>query len=148
MFRSEGSPMPQGLLPEPPRGFRSTIITNATPETTRMSERVVEAGTATERTRTLDLSYPPGVFSLSHIALPFPVSDSLYGLQPEPVNEFGIGLGAIAPRGERGALIVSMDALTRISSNPFFPYMLERIEETIGRGTVPAPGNPSVVGSR
>ena len=147
MFRSEGSPMPQGLLPEPPRGFRSTIITNAAPETTRMSERVVEAGTATERTRTLDLSYPPGVFSLSHIALPFPVSDSLYGLQPEPVNEFGIGLGAIAPRGERGALIVSMDALTRISSNPFFPYMLERIEETIGRGTVPAPGNPSVVGS-
>jgi alpha-beta hydrolase superfamily lysophospholipase len=148
MFRSEATPPPSELLPEAPRLFRTAVITNATPETSRMVERVVEAGTATERARALDLAYPPGVFSLSHIALPFPVSDSLYGLQPEPVNEFGIGLGAIAPRGERGALIVSMDALTRISSNPFFPYMLDRIEETIGRGTAPAPGEPSLVGSR
>jgi alpha-beta hydrolase superfamily lysophospholipase len=147
MFRSGASPLPEGLLPEPPRGFRSTIITNATPETHQVAERVVEAGGTIEQARDLALFYPPDVFSLSHIALPFPVSDSLYGLQPDPAGEFGIGLGAIAPRGERGALIVSMDALTRISSNPFFAYMLERIEETIGRRTVPAPGNPPAVGS-
>jgi hypothetical protein len=29
-------------------------------------------------------------------------------------------------------LIVSLDSLIRMSSNPFFPYMLERIEEGIG----------------
>ena len=28
-------------------------------------------------------------------------------------------------------LIASLDALLRVSSNPFFPYMLERIEEGI-----------------
>jgi len=135
LFRNDATPPPAGLLPAAPRGFRSTIITNAAPETSEMVERMVEAGATAERARVLDLSYPPGVFSLSHIALPFPVSDSLYGLQPDPVNEFGVGLGALAPRGERGALIVSMDALTRISSNPFFPYMLEKIDEIIGRST-------------
>ena len=28
-------------------------------------------------------------------------------------------------------LIVPLDSLIRVSSNPFFPYMRERIEETI-----------------
>ena len=41
----------------------------------------------------------------------------------------------MAARGERGALIVSLDSLLRMSSNPFFPYLIERIEEGIG----PAP---------
>jgi hypothetical protein len=91
----------------------------------------------------LDLAYPPGVFSLSHIALPFPVEDSLYGLEPDPVNEFGIGLGALAPRGERGTLIVSVDALTRISSNPFFPLMLAKIDAAIGRTLSRELGEPS-----
>jgi hypothetical protein len=35
-------------------------------------------------------------------------------------------------RGERGILIVSQDSLTRIASNPFFPYLLERIEQATG----------------
>jgi hypothetical protein len=55
---------------------------------------------------------------------------SLYGLQPDPTEHFGINLGALAARGERGALIVSMDSLLRMSSNPFFPYLIRRIEET------------------
>jgi len=29
---------------------------------------------------------------------------------------------------------VSLDSLFRMSSNPFFPYMLERIEEGLGKG--------------
>jgi alpha-beta hydrolase superfamily lysophospholipase len=140
MFRSDATPPPEALLPAAPRGFRSAIVTNASPDTRRMIERVAEAGATTEYTRALDLVYPQGVFSLSHIALPFPVGDSLYGLEPDPVNEFGIGLGALAPRGERGTLIVSMDALTRISSNPFFPYMLDKIDEVIGRGVASEPG--------
>jgi hypothetical protein len=41
-------------------------------------------------------------------------------------------LGTIAARGEVGALIVSLDTLLRMSSNPFFPYMIARIEEGIG----------------
>ncbi len=35
--------------------------------------------------------------------------------------------------GERGALIVDQDFLTRLPSNPFFPYLLARVEEGIDR---------------
>ena len=92
----------------------------------------MEAGAQTEQERPLRLSYPPGVFSLSHVALPFPLGDGLYGLEPDPADDFGISLGTVAPRGERGVLIVSLDALLRMSSNPFFPFLLERIESGIG----------------
>jgi hypothetical protein len=95
-------------------------------------ERVIEAGATSEQERPLGLLYPPGVFSLSHVALPFPPSDGLYGFDPDPADDFGIQLGVVAPRGEVGALIVSLDTLLRMSSNPFFPYLLERIEEGIG----------------
>jgi len=119
------------IVPDPPRAFRTTIITNANPDSDEVMERVTEAGATEEQTRALGLSYPKGVFSLSHVAVPFPLSDSLYGMHPEPFDEYGISLGAVAPRGERGTLIVSLDSLVRMSSNPFFPYMLERIEQGI-----------------
>jgi hypothetical protein len=58
------------------------------------------------------------------------MSDSLYGMQPDKTEElFGVHLGAIAPRGERGVPILNLDALLRTSSNPFFPYLLGRIEQ-------------------
>ena len=120
------------LLTPPPRAFRTTIITNGSPDSGEVVERATEAGAETEQSRALGLAYPPGVFSLSHVALPFPMSDSLYGLQPDQSEDFGVNLGAIAPRGERGTLIVSLDSLLRMSSNPFFPYMIGRIEEGVG----------------
>jgi alpha-beta hydrolase superfamily lysophospholipase len=119
------------ILPPPPRRFRTAVITNAG-DGDEVVERVLEAGAASEQVRPLGLVYPLGVFSLSHVALPFPPSDRLYGSDPDPDEDFGITLGTIAARGERGALIVSLDSLLRMSSNPFFPYMIGRIEEGIG----------------
>ena len=92
----------------------------------------------------MSMSYPPGVYSLSHVALPFPMTDSLYGMQPDgmqsdPDENFGVNLGAIAPRGERNTLIVSLDALLHMPSNPFFPYMIERIEEGISSSAAETP---------
>jgi len=125
------------LLPEPPRTFRTTVITNAGPGDPDVVERVTEAGATAEQTRRLGLTYPRDVFSLSHLALPFPMDDSLYGLEPAQPEEYGANLGAIATRGERGTLIVSMDSLVRMSANPFFPYLMERIEEGLGSGPRP-----------
>ena len=136
------------MLPRPPRAFRTTIITNLSPGSEEVEERILEAGATTERSRPLGLRYPPGVYSLSHVALPFPVSDSLYGMQPEG-EDYGVNLGAIALRGERGLLIVSMDSLVRVSSNPFFPYMLGRIEEGINDAAPPsASPAPAPAGGR
>jgi alpha-beta hydrolase superfamily lysophospholipase len=119
------------ILPDTPRNFRTTIITNADSRNGQVQEQVTEAGGTAEQSRPLGLVYPSDLYSLSHLALPFPPNDSLYGLEPENSEEFGINLGAISPRGERGALIVSLDSLLRVSSNPFFPYLLGRIEESI-----------------
>jgi alpha-beta hydrolase superfamily lysophospholipase len=118
------------ILPPPPRRFRTVVITNAGGGD-EVAERVVEAGADTEQVRPLGLVYPLGVFSLSHVALPFPPEDGLYGSDPDPADDFGITLGTIAARGERGALIVSLDSLLRMSSNPFFSYMLGRVEEDL-----------------
>jgi alpha-beta hydrolase superfamily lysophospholipase len=126
------------VLPPPPRRFRATIIANAGPASDAMVERVTEAGGTTEEARALDLTYPPEVFSLSHVALPFPIGDSLYGMRPDETEDFGINLGAMATRGEVGALIVSLDSLLRMTSNPFFPYLVRRIEEGIVTGTAAA----------
>ena len=120
-----------GMLPEPPRRFRTALITNVTADSSEVMERVVEAGAVSEQARRLGLFYPPDVFSLSHVALPFPPSDGLYGFEPDPEEDFGVRLGAVAPRGERAALIVSLDSLLRMSSNPFFPYLIDRIDAGI-----------------
>ncbi|HTO79600.1 MAG TPA: alpha/beta hydrolase [Methylocystis sp.] len=119
------------LMPPEERKYRLTIITNAGEGTDDAVERVTESGSIAERRRALGLTYPKGVFSLSHVALPFPLTDSLYGLTPDSTEDFGIHLGALPLRGERGTLIVSLDALLRMSSNPFFPYLAERIEERL-----------------
>jgi alpha-beta hydrolase superfamily lysophospholipase len=119
------------LLPAPPRQYRTTIVTNASAGTADMVERVVEAGATAERTRMLGLAYPREVYSLSHVAIPFPVTDALYGMAPGTEEDFGVQLGTMTTRGEVGVLILPLDSLIRMSSNPFFPYLQERIEEGI-----------------
>ncbi|WP_237050172.1 alpha/beta hydrolase [Microvirga ossetica] len=121
------------LLPPAPRAFRTTLVTNADPSTLEAVERAVESGATAEAVTHMGLSFPPTAFSLSHVALPFPITDPLYGSQPGTEERFGINLGALTPRGERGVLIVSLDALVRISSNPFYPYIERRVIEGIDR---------------
>jgi alpha-beta hydrolase superfamily lysophospholipase len=117
------------LLPSGTRTWRATVVTNAGPEQDAAVERATEAGATEERVQPIGLAWPREIYSLSHVALPFPVADGLYGLEPDPAEDFGVRLGAVAVRGERGVLTISPDALLRLSSNPFFPYLLARIEE-------------------
>lgn len=129
------------ILPAAPRRYRTTVITNATPDSDPVEARVVDPGQTEQRAVPLGLVYPPDIYSLSHVALPFPVEDGLYGTDPDPADDFGVNLGDIASRGERGTLIVGLDTLMRMSSNPFFPYVAERVETliTLGRQGSAAP---------
>lgn len=96
-----------------------------------VAARRVAAG-ATEAAETpLGLSWPRDVFSLSHVALPFPPQDGLYGAEPDPADHFGLRLGALALRGERGVLVIGLDSFARVTSNPFFPYLLGRVTEAL-----------------
>jgi len=138
LLRSASETVLSRLLGDPPRKFRTTVITNASADRNDVVEQVTEAGATTQQTRELPFSFPPGIFSLSHVALPFPLTDGLYGLTPDKSENFGVNLGALAPRGERGVLIVNLDSLLRVSSNPFFPYLMDRIAEVMVEG--PKPG--------
>lgn len=115
------------MLPRGPQLYRITVLGNS-PGQSQVTETVREAGTGATRTQSLTLDYPRGFFSLSHVALTFPIDDSLYGTDPED-KEFGVHLGNQQPRGERSTLIRGADTLVRASCNPFFPYVITRIEE-------------------
>ena len=121
------------LTPTTPQAYRFTAVVNAGDDTDATVERSIAPGELQAIERPLGLPYPVGIFSLSHLAIPIPPDDPLYGTQPDPANrtEFGLNLGALDARGERGALIVDQDFLTRLPSNPFFPYLLARVEEGI-----------------
>jgi alpha-beta hydrolase superfamily lysophospholipase len=120
----------ESSLPPAPRAYRATVVTNEG-GSGALREVTTAAGAANPTSRDLPLTYPPDVYSLSHVALPFPVSDGLYGTQPDPDDSFGVQLGTVAVRGERAVLIVGPDALMRMMANPFFPYVRERIEATL-----------------
>ncbi|TPE49377.1 alpha/beta hydrolase [Amaricoccus solimangrovi] len=121
-------PGPRGLadrlLPPGPRAFRSVLI--GADAAGGAVARIRETD-GSERSEALGIPYPREIFSLSHIALPFPPSDALYGYAPDGRENFGISLGALVARGETGTLGISLDGLGRLSSNPFLADMLDRI---------------------
>ena len=129
LLRAGTDTMVSRLLPDAPRNFGTVLVTNASRTSDEVVARIVPASSTEETIKPLGLSYPLGVFSLSHLAIPFPLSDPLYGLEPDTSEDYGANLGAMATRGERGTLIVSIDSLARMSSNPFFDYVMQRIEE-------------------
>jgi alpha-beta hydrolase superfamily lysophospholipase len=137
------------LTPTSPQPYRFTSIVNANEDSNATVERSIAPGQLQAVDRALNLPYPPGIFSLSHLAIPIPMDDPLYGLAPDQTArpEFGFSLGAMSARGERGALIVDQDFLTRLPSNPFFPYLLERVDEGINRPSGPTGHNLAATAS-
>jgi alpha-beta hydrolase superfamily lysophospholipase len=115
------------LFNQDPRAYRLAIITNVDANTSAAVEAAVAPTTRDVVTTPIDLEFPRGVFSLSHIAVPFPINDPLYGLAPDESESFGIRLGTLALRGERHALLVPLDQLARIGCNPFYPYLEKRV---------------------
>ena len=131
LMRTDNNALVSRLLPAVSRHYSTAVISNAGSAALEVHEEITLSGSTTRQRHRLDLSYPPDVYSLSHVALPFPPDDSLYGMEPRSDENFGVQLGGMAARGERAALIVSLDVLIRITSNPFFPYLLQRIEADI-----------------
>lgn len=72
------------------------------------------------------LSWPEDVYSLSHVALPIPFDDPVYG-GDETVRSPGISLGNLALRGEKGVLRVPADEMLRLRYNPFHSYLNYRV---------------------
>ena len=79
----------------------------------------------------LDLAWPASVYSMSHVAIPAPLDDPLYGLFPAEVKGYDLHLGNIQLRGERNLLKMSEANLMRLRSNPFFDFVETKIAEWI-----------------
>ena len=116
------------------RRYRLSLVTNAAPAHRRGRARRRRApARPTSRRRP---SASPGrrsVFSLSHLAVPFALDDPLFGIEPDMSVDYGVRLGLLAPRGERGVLDGPTDQFMRLNCNPFFPYVEKRIEEFVGK---------------
>ena len=106
--------------------YRLTVVTNARRDTRDVVARSWGPGGARSGETALGLAWPADVFSLSHVAIPFPETDDLYGRLPEPPPSFGLRLGRLGPRGERAVLTVPFDQWMRLSWNPFYPWLETR----------------------
>jgi pimeloyl-ACP methyl ester carboxylesterase len=80
------------------------------------------------------IAWPSDVFSLSHVALPFPPDDPLYGSHP-PENDGTLHLGDIPLRGERGLNVIPGDWLLRMRYNPFYDILELRAIEWLEDAT-------------
>lgn len=109
------------------RPYRRVLVTNVSSATRDAEARTIEPGQTVVSHTSLGLAWPFDVYSLTHVAVPFTVDDPLYGIDaPQSANGL-LALGRLSPRGEKGVLTVGSDVLMRLSSNPFFPFVAERI---------------------
>jgi len=131
LLRSDPKPSVAADLGERVLPFTLAFVTNESETSPDVVLRTKPAGSATSRERALGLSWPPGVFSLTHVALPFPSDDPLYGAPGAPESP-GIALGRAELRGERGLLALSPSELVRLRWNPFYDFLEARVVEALG----------------
>jgi alpha-beta hydrolase superfamily lysophospholipase len=127
------APFTRRLIDDGQLPFGVTLVTNSSPDARAVSafyKRPFESGAS--RVEALETPWPMGVFSLSHVALPFPPDDPLYGRVP-PGDPEQLFLGSQALQGERGVLKISGDFLLRLRHNPFYDYLERRVLEWIAR---------------
>ncbi|WP_394495691.1 alpha/beta hydrolase [Shewanella sp. ENK2] len=112
-----------------PMGYQLTLIENDTEREHFVKEtRLASAESLTSEA--LPFEWPRGVYSLSHVALPFPKADPLYG--PDFLKEVShIQIGQAIFTGERGLFGIPAAEMLRQKWNPFYPYMLNKMDEVI-----------------
>ena len=125
MLKSDPMTVFSPLLEQADPGFGLTVVTNER----EGSNRVVAIRNRSDKqgpaTPIYISDWPPGIFSLSHVALPFPPDDPVYG-GPDAGASPGIQLGQLDMRGERDVLRISGASLLRLRWNPFFDHLWSR----------------------
>lgn len=113
--------------------YRFTLVTNENEGGDAVTARTTPPFSNAVEVEALTHAWPPQVYSLSHVAIPFPPDDPLYGYRDPatPVPETRLKLGQLALRGESNVLSISAASILRLRSNPFHDYMHRRIVETI-----------------
>ena len=135
---ADPGPLAARLVDDKQLPFALTLVGNRDPSSQAVVVRARPALAPTfATTREIQAVWPRGVVSLSHVALPFPPDDPLYGRFPPGDGQ--LYLGQLPLQGERGLLRISSDWLLRLRSNPFYVYLQERTHNWLRRhGQAPA----------
>jgi alpha-beta hydrolase superfamily lysophospholipase len=133
MLIDDPAPLTDRVMNADDLPFAVTLVTNESAQTTKVVSKYkkpfsLDASSSREH----GVSWPPGVISLSHVALPIAPDDSLYG-QRAPDNDEFIFLGQMAIQGERGLLKIPSDWMLRLRYNPFYDYLERRMLEWVGK---------------
>ncbi|MCA8981972.1 MAG: alpha/beta fold hydrolase [Planctomycetes bacterium] len=112
------------------RNYELTVVGNLDDESDELAAWDDVATREGAHAVPIGASWPKGVYSLTHVALPFREHDPVYGLTPygDPARP---SLGNLQLRGERGLFVVDGDGRMRLRCNPFFDYMAQRIVEAL-----------------
>jgi alpha-beta hydrolase superfamily lysophospholipase len=121
------------LMQRSERNFGLTVMTNLDRASLAVIARSGEPGSSEVTETPTGLAWPSDTFSLSHIALPFPPNDPVYGRSPDESLGRIVRLGILSPRGERAVLVAPMDVVMRVSSNPFYSYLEARTKQWVTR---------------
>jgi alpha-beta hydrolase superfamily lysophospholipase len=135
-IRPEDKALVANLAAGGPRDYRRTLVTNVAATTLDVGTRTLAPHSSEVVVAPLGLAWPAQVFSLSHVALPFPPDDPVYGVD---APEGALALGRLSPRGEKAVLTVPVDTLMRIGWNPFFSFMAARIDGWVDRALAAPP---------
>jgi alpha-beta hydrolase superfamily lysophospholipase len=121
------------LLEDDALPFAVTLIANESDDSRRVVVRHKPPYTAEPVSgERLEATWPADTISLSHVDLPFPPDDPLYGRYP-PKTPGQVFLGQLAIRGERGVLKVPAQWLLRLRHNPFYDYQERRVLSWVER---------------
>ena len=131
IMRSDPIRAIQALRDDPDRAFSFTLVTNEDTEHREVIARTDRPGQRAGDVSELGLSWPNDIYSLAHVALPFPPGDPLYGGHPTEKSP-GIRLGDLVLRGERGVLQIPASDMLRLRWNPFYPYVERRALAFLG----------------
>ena len=114
-------------------GFDLTVVSNTSDQSLELMARRRAVGERTWAETPLGMSWPRGVYSLSHVALPFRADDPIYGAGLDPSAPSPIRLGSANARGELGVLGIPAAQLARLRYNPFFPFVKRRLTAALDR---------------
>jgi hypothetical protein len=112
------------------RDYTLTVIANEKNGSENISARSRPPHQSIFKEQILGMEWPEEFYSLSHVALPFPPDDEIYGFSADTNPGRLVQIGSVQMVGELGALTFPSNLYTRARSNPFFGYIKQRVLET------------------
>ncbi len=125
-LRSEYTDLLRRLEKDVNRKYRLTILRNRSPDTRDVIAVSSQGSRISEKH--MDIEWPLGIYSMSHVSVPIPADDRWYGDGRSQTGDH-VSLGKLNPYGEKNLLAVSPAQIMRLRYNPFYDYQAQRITE-------------------